>query len=104
MEAGSATDLEDTVPPSTVVGQALRLSDGTPGSVALAWPAAATPPAGEEWVVLRSDGAPGGPFAAAASGVGPAWTDGDAARTGPRPHCWFYDVRVEDSCLNVSPD
>jgi hypothetical protein len=98
IDCGTGLDGADLVPPTLEVGPLLRLNEGTLDSVNLDWTGALQPPAGEDWVVLRSDGDASGGFVPQGRHSVTTWTDAASAAPAGDRHVWFYDVRVSDGC------
>jgi hypothetical protein len=99
------TDSGDVIPPTSDVGPTLRAAGhNSPDSVNFLWPGAPPVAPGESFAILRSDNDPQGPFTRQAVVPAPMWTDPAAPPTWFPAHVWFYDVRVVDSCGNVSND
>jgi len=104
LELGPVAETADLVPPVGIVGSALRATGKTESTVDFEWVLAPPPPPGETYVVMRSDDRPDAGFIMYAQPAGQRWTDPDAPPRYSPTHCWFYDVRVADDCLNLSPE
>jgi hypothetical protein len=104
LELGPVAEAADLVPPAGVVGAALRATGKTESTVDFEWRLAPLPAPGETCVVLRSDDRPDTGFIVHAQVAGQQWTDPDAPPRYSPTHCWYYDVRIADDCLNLSAD
>jgi hypothetical protein len=87
--------------PSRSVGGALRATAHSTDTVTFDWSLAPLPLPAESYVVLRADDDPQGPFEQQALTRSRTWTDPAAPASFPL-HVWFYDVRITDSCGNLS--
>jgi hypothetical protein len=97
-------DLADTEAPFANVGNSLRATAHTPDTVNFVWPLAPPPGPGENYVMLRSDDDPRGPFVPKATIPTTSWTDPAAPPRYIPVHVWYYDLRLADSCANMSLD